>query len=69
MNRYCATVSIYVTASSEVEANNLIHEMLWGTRKMSPYERLLNYAHTMNGTYLGSGCNWDLVTRLGIKKW
>jgi hypothetical protein len=36
--------------------------------KMDPYERLLNFCHTLDGTYLGSGCNWDLVTRWGIKK-
>jgi hypothetical protein len=33
--------------------------------KMSPRERLMNYAATMDGTYIGVGCDWDLLTKLG----
>jgi hypothetical protein len=33
--------------------------------KMSPRERLMNYAATMDGTYIGVGCDWDLLTTLG----
>jgi len=33
--------------------------------KMSPRERLMNYSATGDGTYIGAGCNWDLLTILG----
>jgi hypothetical protein len=35
---------------------------------MSNYERLINYAGTHDATYLGQGCNWDTLTRPGLKK-
>ncbi len=35
---------------------------------MSVEERLMNYCHTLDGTYLGNGCEWDLLTKLGRDK-
>jgi hypothetical protein len=32
---------------------------------MSARERLMNYAATGDGTYLGVGCEWDLLTQCG----
>lgn len=32
---------------------------------MSARERLMNYAATGDGTYLGVGCGWDLLTQCG----
>jgi hypothetical protein len=34
---------------------------------MSIEERLIAYNITKDGTYLGTGCNWDYITRLGKK--
>jgi hypothetical protein len=36
--------------------------------KMGARERLMNYAATGDGTYLGVGCKWDLLTQWGRDK-
>jgi transposase len=35
--------------------------------EMEPGERLTNFAATGDGTYLGIGCNWDILTKRGLK--
>ena len=35
--------------------------------KMTPAERVRNYFATFKGEYVGSGCSWDLLTKLGLK--
>lgn len=35
---------------------------------MSCEERLKHYFITMDGTYLGNGCNWSLLTKMGRDK-
>jgi hypothetical protein len=34
---------------------------------MDNRERLLNYSATGDGIYLGIGCNWDLLTKTGMR--
>ena len=36
--------------------------------KMSPSERLMNYIATRDGTYLGTGCHWDMLTQMGLNR-
>ena len=49
---------------SEPEENKVCKE----AAKMGARERLMNYAATGDGTYLGVGCKWDLLTQWGRDK-
>jgi hypothetical protein len=44
------------------------NEVCKSAAKMGARERLMNYAATGDGTYLGVGCKWDLLTQWGRDK-
>lgn len=49
-----------------VDAEAQQKEICKTAAKMSPKERLgMFFADHFNGTWLGSGCNWDIATRMG----
>jgi hypothetical protein len=65
-NEYQRMESLAQSAANERETQHT--ERCKEAAKMTPYARLVNYAGTGDATYLGSGCDWDIRTRLGYNQ-
>jgi hypothetical protein len=64
INRYMTTDRSQYNNGYEQKHNEICKE----ASEMSAREQLMNYAVTGDPTYIGVGCNWDLLSRLGMKK-
>jgi hypothetical protein len=56
----------YVDEKSEYQKQQ--EEICKRAAKMGNRERLMYFFSTLNGTYLGVGCKWDSLTKLGRDK-
>lgn len=56
------------TYSYESEAERKHKEICKEASEMSAKEQLMNYFGTGDPTYIGVGCKWDLLSKLGLRK-
>ena len=57
-----------ISVSESGDRERLHKERCQEAAGMTNYERLVNYAGTRDATYLGEGCKWDVLEKLGLKK-